>query len=197
MSDFFVHMDSYAGAETDSDRERIEAELWARYGTEGTVCLHDMAGFSRLTVQHGIVHYLSLIGQMRGVVGPLIEEFGGQVVKYEADNTYARFADPDSALTYALAVNAAFEARNAELAEGYGIRISTGIDHGRFLLIDDEDFFGVPVNTASKLAEDIGGGGEILVTQAAIDGLAADAPDSTTEVFEISGIRINAHRIAY
>ena len=49
------------------------------------------------------------------------------------------------------------------------IYLSVGIDYGRLLLIDGEDYFGDPVNTASKLGEDLAIKAETLVTQRTIE----------------------------
>ncbi len=45
------------------------------------------------------------------------------------------------------------------------IRLSIGVDFGRFLIVGNNDFFGEPVNVASKLGEDIAKPGEILITE--------------------------------
>jgi len=198
MSKFFDYMEAYARADTDADRGRIEEDVWARYGIDETVCIHDMSGFSRLTEKHGIVHYLSMVGHMRVVVLPIIERFGGHVVKFEADNAYARFPDPHNAIQSAVAINIAFDAMNMMTTEDLNIYISTGIDCGKFLLIDDGDFFGVPVNTASKLGEDVASGGDILVSKAAMNLVPADAGVKfAADAIEISGISIDACRVQY
>ncbi len=198
MSKFFDQMEAYARADTDDDRERIEQTVWELYGIDQTVCIHDMSGFSRLTEKHGIVHYLSMVRHMRVVVQPIIERFGGHVVKFEADNTYARFPDPHSAIQSSVAINIAFDAMNMMTTEDLNIYISSGIDCGKFLLIDGNDFFGAPINTASKLGEDIGSGGDILVAEAAMKLVPAEAAvKSEKQSFDISGISIPAHRITY
>ena len=49
------------------------------------------------------------------------------------------------------------------------IYLSVGIDYGRVLLIGEIDFYGDPVNTASKLGEDLAIRDETLVTERAIE----------------------------
>ena len=70
--------------------------------------------------------------------------------------------------------------------------ISIGIDYGRLLLIGEVEFFGDPVNTASKLGEDLAARSEILLTQRAMDQVTMElnkAPDKRQE--RISGIDID------
>ena len=67
-----------------------------------------------------------------------------------------------------------------------------GIDWGRLLLIGEVEFFGDPVNTASKLGEDLAARSEILVTKRAMDRvtIALDrVPDKRRD--RISGIDID------
>ena len=80
------------------DRERIEKELWDKYGTEKAILVVDMAGFSLLTERFGIVHYLSMVRRMQITSKPIVESFKGQVVKFEADNCFALFDKPLNAI---------------------------------------------------------------------------------------------------
>jgi len=201
MTKFLDHMEAYARSDHDADRQSIEKQVWDDYGVEGSICIHDMSGFSRLTEKWGIVHYLSMVRHMQIVVKPIIERFDGHVVKFEADNCFARFPDAQNAVQSAISINIAFDAMNLMTTDDLNIYISTGIDHGKFLLIeedDENDFFGGPVNVASKLGEDIGSAGDILLTQAAMDRVAPDAGIRNEPAeFEISGIKISACKIIY
>jgi len=199
MSKFLDFMESYARADLDEDRKAIEAQVWEAYGLEGTICIHDMSGFSRLTEKLGIVHYLSMVRHMQIVVKPIIERFGGQVVKFEADNCFARFPDAHNAVQSSISINIAFDAMNLMTTDDLNIYIATGIDHGKFLLIEeDDDYFGGPVNVASKLGEDIASAGEILLTRAAMDRIPPEAGvKGEAEEYEISGINIAACKVIY
>lgn len=188
----------FSRADDDATRRRIEADIWRQYGAERTVLVLDMSGFSLLTRRHGVVHYLSMVRRMHDTVRPLVHEFGGAVVKFEADNAFAVFPGPDAAVRAASAIHAAVATENADYAAEFGIQLSSGIDHGRILLIEGQDFFGDAVNVASKLGEDLAQAGEILVSQAAIDLLPAAAkPRGKPVEFSISGINLNALSIAY
>lgn len=179
-------------------RSAIEREIWQRFGAERTVLVLDMSGFSRLTRQHGIIHYLSMVRRMQESVRPIVHERGGSVVKFEADNAFTVFPDPYAGIQAAIAINQAAEQENAIYAEAFDIHLSVGIDHGRILLIEGEDFFGDAVNTASKLGEDLAQAGEILVSHNAMDAVpVSDRPDGRQVKFSISGIDVEAFAIAY
>lgn len=169
---FLLH---YAQENEKDKREEIEAALWQEFGHVKAVFVMDMAGFSLLSHRHGIVHYLSIVRRMQLTTQPIVEKFGGQVVKFEADNCFAMFDDPLSAVRAAIALNTAFYAMNILTEDEFDIRVSIGIDYGDVLLIGGPDYFGNPVNRACKIGEDIGGPGEILITATAFRQIPATA----------------------
>ena len=103
---------NYSQAEDLELRQKIEAELWDEYGMESAVFVLDMSGFSLLTRKYGIVHYLSMVKRMQLTTEPIIKSFDGNVIKYEADNCFALFPTPLSAVNAAIAMQHAFHASN-------------------------------------------------------------------------------------
>lgn len=182
---------SHAG---ESDRRiAIEEEIWTQFGTERTVLVWDMAGFSLLTRRHGIVHYLSMVRRMQETTRSIVHEHRGSIVKFEADNGFAVFPDPRSGIDAAIAMNAAFDRENSLHPESCAIRVSCGLDHGRILLMEGQDFFGDAVNIACKLGEDLAGPGEILVTRGAIDLLPDEVHFPGNPIrFSVSGLDLEA-----
>lgn len=176
-------------------RDAIEEVLWRDFGLERAVLVLDMSGFSALAQRHGIVHYLSMVRRMQLTAEPIVDGYEGTLVKFEADNCYAMFPDVAAAVSAALELNQAFAAANADTPDELDIRIACGIDHGRILVVPGRDFYGVPVNRACKLGEDLAGAGEILLTAEAMarvpDGLFA----ATALRFDVSGIRVEAFRL--
>jgi class 3 adenylate cyclase len=174
-------------------RKCLEDDLWQRYGAERAVLVLDMSGFSQLTHRYGVIHYLSMVRRMQLTAGPIVRDFGGMPVKFEADNAFAMFPDVLAAVRAALALNRAFDAANFDTPPELDIKISCGIDYGRILVIEGRDFFGDPVNHACKLGEDLARPGEILVTREAMDRLGQSAEFESAPVrFSISGIGIEA-----
>jgi adenylate cyclase len=157
----------YAQENEKDTRKKIEAVMRQEFGKVKAVLVMDMSGFSLLSYRHGIVHYLSMVLRMQMTTKPIIEQHHGQVVKFEADNCFAMFDEPLPAVRAAVALNTAFLAINNLTDNEFDIRVSIGIDYGNVLLIGGPDYFGNTVNRASKIGEDIGGPGEILVTAAA------------------------------
>jgi class 3 adenylate cyclase len=76
------------------------------------------------------------------------------------------------------------------------VYLSVGIDYGRVLLIGDIDFFGDPVNTASKLGEDLAVKAETLVTERALKRSHFEVPTNAERmVARVSDIEIRYVRM--
>jgi len=189
---------SFSQTESLEERQSIEEALWEEFGEEYAVFVLDMSGFSLLTRKHGIVHYLSMVRRMQLTTEPIVKSFGGSMIKYEADNCFAVFPDPLSAVNAAIALQHAFVASNLLTPEDLDIHIACGIDYGKLLVIDHEDCFGDPVNRASKMGEDLAVAGEILVTRDAMQMIPASANIRGREIdVSISGITIPAYVVDY
>ncbi len=174
-----------------SERQRLEQQLWQEYGEERAVLVLDMSGFSRLVQKHGVVHYLSMVRRMQLTTLPIVEDYAGTVVKFEADDCFASFPNTLKAIRCCIALNHAFEAANILTPDELDIKISCGIDYGPILVIDKKNLFGNPVNRASKLGEDIAGPSEIIVTEEAMNDVPPQTDISFDPVrFTISGVEI-------
>lgn len=182
---------------SDPDRaEAIRLSIWEKYGVEGTVFISDMASFSSTSRKLGVCHFLKMIHRARRIVAPVIEANNGILLKCDADNCYAYFDKPDDAIKASFEVNAALFGANEQFGIGEQIYLSIGIDYGRVLLIGDIDFFGDPVNTASKLGEDLAVREEVLVTQRAIEQSSFAIPQLAERmVARISEIEIQYVRL--
>lgn len=187
-----------------SVRGEIRERIWTDFGGWGAVLITDMSRFSRVTRDIGMVHYLAMIRRMQRIMAPLVRSHGGRVVKFMADNCYSLFPDVPEALEAALAMNSAAV---AETPPGRGeppLEICSGLDWGRVLLVcvgDPEDavcdYFGDPVNVASKLGEDLAGPGEVLITRRAFGRLPSDRrPACAQRTFTVSGLKISAVSIS-
>jgi adenylate cyclase len=189
---------NFSQAEDLGVRQRVEKELWEEYGMERAVFVLDMSGFSMLTRKYGIVHYLSMVKRMQLTTEPIVKSYGGSMIKYEADNCFAVFPDPLSAVNTALAIQHAFEGSNLMTSDDLDIYVSCGIDYGRILVIKGEDCFGDAVNRASKLGEDVAAAKEILITKEAMEAIPNKAGIKAREMdISISGVKIIAYSIEY
>jgi class 3 adenylate cyclase len=195
---FQEHLLHYSQTESTEERHSIEEALWDKYGAELAVFVLDMSGFSLLTRKYGIVHYLSMVRRMQLTTEPIVKSYSGFMIKYEADNCFAVFPDPLSAVNAAIEMQHAFIMSNLLTSDDLDIHISCGIDYGKILIIGHEDCFGDPVNRASKIGEDLAVAGEILITKEAMQMIPTEAGIKAHELsVSISGITIPAYMIEY
>ncbi len=192
MNEFYSLLDRYNTCQNPAEAAEIEAQLWARWGVQRTVLVQDMSGFSRLVRRWGIVHYLTMVRQMQILTRPLVQAMGGEVVKYEADNLYASFLDPESAVLAARAINAAFRTYNLTQPVDKDIHVSIGIASGRILLLPGQDFFGDAVNIACKLGEDLAERGQVLIEDDSFSLLGKETQAGFESAqWEISGLSLS------
>ena len=176
--------------------ESAHDQIWDRFGTEGAVFISDMAAFSSTSRKLGVCHYLKMIHRVRQTIAPVVKANNGILLKCDADNTYAFFARTADAIQAAFDCNAAVYAENRKYPADEHIDLSIGIDFGRLLLIGDVDFFGDPVNTASKLGEDLAVRAEVLVTNRALAKSNFEIPERAERmVARISDIEIEYVRM--
>ncbi len=135
---------------------------------------------------------------MQMTTAPIVKSYGGFMIKYEADNCFAVFPDPLSAVNASIAMQHAFTASNLLTSDDMDIHISCGIDFGKLLVIASEDCFGDPVNRASKMGEDVAAAGEILITREAMELIPPQSGIRAREIsVSISGSVLPAFAIEY
>ena len=176
--------------------ELARQHIWERFGTVGAVFISDMASFSSTSRKIGVCHFLKLIHRARQIIAPVIAKNNGLLLKCDADNCYAFFRSTDDAIRASFDVNEELFKHNDEFSLNEQIYLSVGIDFGRVLLIGDKEFFGDPVNTASKLGEDLAIKAETLVTKRALEHATLKIPDTADRmVARISDIKIRYVRL--
>lgn len=194
--DFVRLIASLSDASDPDEQGRIKKSVWERFGTHGATFISDMANFSSTSRSLGICHFLKMIYRARKIVTPIIEANNGQLLKCDADNCYAYFADASDAISASFDINAELFSSNQKNEIQEHIYLSVGIDFGELLLVGNEDFFGDPVNTASKLGEDLAVKGETLVTERALDRSTFDVDENVERmVARISDIEIRYVRV--
>tara|TARA_R110000782_G_scaffold15505_14_gene45301 strand:- start:860 stop:1513 length:654 start_codon:yes stop_codon:yes gene_type:complete len=187
-----------AMAETDQaeEAEVIRQDIWNRFGAVGAVFISDMASFSSTSRKAGVCHFLKLIYRARKIIAPIVESNGGTLLKCDADNCYAWFPKTDDAIKASIEINSALFRCNQQFELAEQIFLSVGIDYGQVLLVGDVDFFGDPVNTASKLGEDLAIRAEVLVTERALASSKFVIPEQAERmVARISEIEIEYLRL--
>lgn len=160
------------GSSQGEAKQVLTDRIWRDFGATRTVVVSDMSGFTRLTRQYGILHYLALIHELRGLAMAAVSEHHGHMVKWEGDNMFAHFTSSDDAVGMALALRARLKEINRGRHEDSALRMAFGMDRGKVLLLGDHEFYGDPINIASKLGEDVGSGGDLLISERVYDDCA-------------------------
>lgn len=186
----------FSALQDHAEQETARAAIWEQYGTEGAVFISDMASFSSTSRKIGVCHFLKMIHRARQIIVPIVTANNGILLKCDADNTYAFFEKTEDAIRASFDVNAALFKSNDQYPIAEQIYVSVGIDYGRVLLVGELDFFGDPVNTSSKLGEDLAIKAETLITERALAKTDFEIPETAERmVARISDIEIEYVRM--
>lgn len=149
-----------------SRRPALDCKAFPSLFRKRAIVFTDTADFTVRTVQDGILHFLMLFERFVAVAGPRLVHEGGDIVKVEGDSLLLRFDDVKSACRGVEAVEACLRHVNRGKPRGERLAFSYGIGYGDVLDLE-HDVFGLEVNLASKLGEDMARPGEALLTPAA------------------------------
>src|SRR5215217_3431666 len=105
----------------------IDSRIHDEFCKAVSIMVLDSCGFSRSVRQHGIVNYLARLERLGRVVVPIIEAHNGRVLRIEADNIFALFADPEAATRCAMEVQQHVEIANEPLPAASEIYVAIGI----------------------------------------------------------------------
>jgi adenylate cyclase len=134
------------------------------------VVFTDTADFTVRTLRDGILHFLMMFDRVARQAPEAVRPAGGRVVKVEADSLLLTFADVRRACRGVERIEALLGRLNRRLPENERLRFAYGIGYGDLLELED-DVFGLEVNLASKVGEDLAKPGEALLTPAAAEAL--------------------------
>jgi class 3 adenylate cyclase len=170
VSDPFDELGRLLAQREDADgadaRAAIDARIHERFGATRAVMLTDLAGFSRITKDHGILHFLAMIERMKRLCAPVITDHGGSLIKMIGDDMFCGFSTAEGAVRAAIDMVGECQRDGSARPENDRVELAVGIGFGQLIDLDGRDLFGDEVNRASKLGEDIAKSGEILVTSA-------------------------------
>lgn len=151
-----------------ADAAAIDRRIWSMFGETWCVVFTDMSGFSRRAAREGIVPFLALIHQLGKICHPVIAKHGGLLLKTIADSYMILFRNPKDAMAACIEMQQAIQRYNSLALAPDHIYLCCGLGHGEILKLGDQDAFGVEVNFAAKLGEDLADPYEILLTPAAV-----------------------------
>lgn len=173
---------------------QIDHQIEKTFSQTCAILVLDMAGFSRLTIRHGIIHFLSMIHRMGMIALPIITTYGGRVFKQEADNIFALFPNVKAAVAAASDILKCFGAVNQGLPDESDLYAGIGIGYGDLLVIGEDDVYGSEMNLACKLGEDLARRGEILLTEAAHEQIAGEGDWEELEL-SIAGLELITYKL--
>ena len=124
----------------------------------------DLAGYTRLTEEHGDEAVARVAAGMSGVVDRVAARHGGQAVKWLGDGVMLYFRDPSRAVSATIEI--------VREAPRVGLPAHAGVAAGP-VVVQDGDYFGRTVNMAARIGS-FAKAGQTLVTGDAA-GLSADA----------------------
>ncbi|MFD0927600.1 adenylate/guanylate cyclase domain-containing protein [Williamsia deligens] len=134
-----------------------------------TILFTDLVNFSTWALGAGDDRVLVLVRQVNAVTTDIVRRRGGRVVKSLGDGVMAVFVDGADAIE---AAHEAGIAVSAITVDGYRPALRAGLHTGSPRR-DGDDYLGVDVNIAARVA-DAAGAGEVLATSATLDATDAD-----------------------
>jgi len=162
-------------------------DMHARYTQRRTVVLIEREREETEEPEIAVLNDLALSAAMTRVGAGQAREHGGQEIKTAGPIGIYTLPDARSAFAFARAF------RDVFLAQGIASRI--GIDEGEVLVFDLDtgasDIAGMPVNVASKMAQDWGEFGRIYLSDAVAQQLGGEAGFERLR-FEFAGVSIDA-----
>jgi predicted ATPase/class 3 adenylate cyclase len=134
-----------------------------------TFMFTDIEGSTRLERAVGSAAWSDIVARHDGLLRAAIEDHRGVVVKTEGDAFFAAFAVPEDAVAAAAAAQRAVVGET--WADGVQLRVRMGLHVGEGRLrhartVDDpQDYVGIDVNYAARIAA-AGNGGQIVLSEA-------------------------------
>ena len=147
-------------------RPELDCKTFPELFRKRAVVFTDTADFTLRTARDGILHFLMVFDTVATLAEKVVKKTGGEMVKVEGDSLLLRYEDANAAVLSVLALDDALQVYNRGRAENEQVHFSYGVGYGDILDTDD-DMFGLEVNLASKIGEDLAEPGEALLTASA------------------------------
>lgn len=153
-------------------RAALDAQARARLFHKRAVVFTDTADFTRRTARDGILHFLMTFDRVVAALEPALRRLGGRIVKVEADSLLLCFPSASRACAAVEGMERRLTGWNRAHPPDERMRFSYGVGYGEVLELET-DIFGLEVNLASKVGEDLARPGQVLLTPAAAAALGA------------------------
>ena len=183
-------------AENPEREDSVTERVREAFGERRAILVLDMSGFTRATQRGDLISYLLMINQMQKLAIPAVEEFGGIFVRADHDNLTCLFDDVLPAIDAARAITSRLETVNVVLPADRELYVAIGIGYGFILNVENQIIYGNQVNLASKLGEDIGQLGDILLTENAYQNIKDSDVVCVEHDVTVSGIELRYYSVA-
>jgi class 3 adenylate cyclase len=160
-----------AGADP-AKRPEMDCRTFPELFRKRAVVFTDTADFTIRAARDGILHFLMIFERFTDEAEKVVSRSGGDMVKVEADSLLLRYDDVAAACAGVEDMEGLLRRMNRALPANERLSFSYGIGYGDVLDLD-LDMFGLEVNLASKIGEDLARPGEALLTPAAAANLDA------------------------
>jgi adenylate cyclase len=151
---------------------------------EIVIAFTDLVGFSDWALDAGDEAAVDLLRDVGEAIEPPVKTHGGVVVKRLGDGMMAAFGSPDEGVA---AIFEAFDRLESVEGAGYRPRMRAGMHLGEPKRLG-EDFFGVDVNVAARVA-DAASAGELLVSGATLEAINPEPYSSRKKLlFRAKGV---------
>lgn len=175
--------------------EEIDTELKEIFGATISPLVIDSVGFSRTTSTLGITHFVYQMARAQEIIEAVLNETDVIDFSFKADNCFAHFKHPDSALRAAMLVRQAVQEAEIPLVNDEIYGLSMGIGYGEMLSSGGSDgYYGDQMNLAAKLGEDTGKRDDILLTEDAKRALTS-RHEFISHVISVSGLQIPYYKL--
>jgi adenylate cyclase len=155
----------------------------ARGSDEIVILFTDLVGFSDWALSVGDEAAVALLRDVGEAIEPPVKSHAGVVVKRLGDGMMAAFHEPDDA---AAAVFEALDRLESVETGGYRPRMRAGMHLGEPKRLGD-DYFGVDVNIAARVAE-AAAAGEVLVSDTTLEPLGETYSSRKKLLFRGKGV---------
>jgi class 3 adenylate cyclase len=139
----------------------------------------DLSGFTRMAHQVGLQELSQVLSVFEETATDVVHARGGRVVKFLGDAVMWVSAEPEHL------VRIACDLAHHPRAAAVGIEVRSGVAYGR-VLAQDGDYFGTPVNLASRLAS-VAEPGQVLGSHDLLDVLGSGWEASPREPTQLRG----------
>ena len=175
--------------------EDITKRIRDVFEQERAILILDMSGFTRATRQGSIISFLLSINQMQRLAVPAVENNSGILVKAEHDNLTCLFDGVEDATRASREITERLESANVILPSDKELYAAIGIGFGPILNVENQDIYGKAVNLASKLGEDVGELGDVLLTPGAYKQVADKDMKFEEREVSVSGLELKYYAL--